>query len=123
MRINYVIVFVSEMKRAVTFYRDVLGLTLKFESPGWTEFATDGATLALHASEGPNPDKDSPQHLPAGRCRPGFAVADLDAFHSKMVERRVPCHQAPKEVFGVRIAQYADPDGLLISVSERGVAG
>ena len=39
------------MKRSVSFYRDVIGLPLKFESPGWTEFATDGATLALHASE------------------------------------------------------------------------
>ena len=52
MRVNYVIVFVSDMKRSVSFYRDVLGLPLKFESPGWTEFATDGATLALHSKDG-----------------------------------------------------------------------
>jgi hypothetical protein len=26
--------------------------------------------------------------------------------------------QEPREIFGVRIAQYADPDGLVISVSE-----
>jgi catechol 2,3-dioxygenase-like lactoylglutathione lyase family enzyme len=36
------------MKQAVAFYRDVMGLPLKFETPGWTEFATEGATLALH---------------------------------------------------------------------------
>lgn len=47
-RVSYAIVFVSEMKRSVTFYRDVLGMALRFESPGWTEFATEGATLALH---------------------------------------------------------------------------
>jgi hypothetical protein len=35
-----------------------------------------------------------------------------------MVERNVPCVQQPKETFGVRIAQYLDPDGLVISVSE-----
>ncbi|MCI0743088.1 MAG: VOC family protein [Gemmataceae bacterium] len=51
MRVNYAIVFVSDMKRSVAFYRDVLGLPLRFESPGWTELATEGATLALHASE------------------------------------------------------------------------
>lgn len=28
------IVFVSDMKQAISFYRDVLGLPLKFESPG-----------------------------------------------------------------------------------------
>jgi len=108
-RLNYAIVFVSDMKRAVSFYRDVVGLPLKFESPGWTEFATDGATLALHASEGSNP---------AGRCRPGLSVPSLDEFHNRMVERNVPCIQEPKEVFGARIAQYLDPDGLAISVSE-----
>jgi catechol 2,3-dioxygenase-like lactoylglutathione lyase family enzyme len=55
MRVNYAIVFVSDMKRSVSFYRDRLGLPLKFESPGWSEFATEGATLALHLSEGAAP--------------------------------------------------------------------
>ena len=118
MRVNYAIVFVSDMKRAVSFYRDVLGLPLKFQSPGWTEFATGGATLALHLSEGANPDKDNGGQTPAGRCRPGLSVPSLDEFHRKMVEKNVPCVQEPKETFGVRIAQYLDPDGLVISVGE-----
>jgi hypothetical protein len=36
-----------------------------------------------------------------------------------MVELNVVCIQEPKEVFGARIAQYLDPDGLTISVSEQ----
>ena len=109
MRVNYAIVFVSDMKRAVSFYRDVLGLPLKFESPQWTEFASDGATLALHVSDESNP---------AGRCRPGLSVPNLDEFHERMLEKNVPCTQEPKDVFGTRIAQYVDPDGLAISVGE-----
>jgi hypothetical protein len=35
-----------------------------------------------------------------------------------MIEMRVPCVQEPKDVFGARMAQYFDPDGLAISVSE-----
>ena len=118
MRVNYAIVFVSDMKRAVSFYRDVLGLPLKFESPGWTEFATEGATLALHASEAPAPEKENPLKVPAGRCRPGLSVRNLDEFHRRMVESKVPCIQEPKEIFGARVAQYLDPDGLGISVGE-----
>src|SRR5438093_3965488 len=102
MRINYAIVFVSDMKRSVSFYRDVLGLPLKFESPGWTEFATAGATLALHASERPGSGPDDPLRVPAGRCRPGLSVRNLDEFHRRMVERRVPCIQEPTTVFGAR---------------------
>jgi lactoylglutathione lyase len=123
MRLNYAIVFVSDMKRSVSFYRDVLGLPLKFESPGWTEFATDGATLALHQSESSSSEKDDPHHAPAGRCRPGLSVSNLDEFHKKMMSQKVPCVQEPKAVFGVRIAQYLDPDGLAISVSEARVGG
>ena len=37
---RYVIKFVTDMNKAVKFYRDTLGLQLRFESPGWTEFAT-----------------------------------------------------------------------------------
>ena len=118
MRVNYAIVFVSDMKRSVTFYRDVLGLPLKFESPGWTEFATDGATLALHASTTSASAGADPAHIPAGRCRPGLSVPNLDVFHQRMVANNVPCLQEPKEVFGARVAQYVDPDGLAISVSE-----
>ena len=118
MRVNYTIVFVSDMKRAVSFYRDVLGLPLRFESPGWTEFATDGATLALHPGEGSDPETKDPLKAPAGRCRPGLCVPNLDDFHKRMLERKVACIQEPREVFGSRIAQYLDPDGLAISVSE-----
>lgn len=119
MRVNYVIVFVSDMQRSTAFYREVLGLPLKFESPEWTEFATEGATLALHASERAASADDGTQPVPAGRCRPGLRVPNLDEFHRRMIENDVPCAQEPKEVFGARVAQYLDPDGLSISVSEQ----
>ena len=117
MRINYAIVFVSDMKKSVAFYRDVLEMPLRFESPHWTEFATEGATLALHVSDGSASDGD-PSKKPPGRCRPGLSVPDLDAFHQRLLNLGVSCIQEPKEVFGARIAQYLDPDGLAISISE-----
>lgn len=118
MRVSYSIIFVSDMKRSISFYRDVMGIPLRFESTEWTEFETEGATLALHRSENPTSEKVNPKKEPAGRCRPGFQVSNLSEFHKKMVERKVPCFQEPKNLFGVMIAQYVDPDGLAISVSE-----
>jgi len=117
MRVSYAIVFVSDMKRSVAFWRDTIGLPLRFETPVWTEFATEGATLALHVSEQAG-SPDEGEDPPAGRCRPGLAVPDLDAFHRRMVEHGVKCLREPKEEFGARLAQYEDPDGLAISVSE-----
>jgi lactoylglutathione lyase len=120
-RLNYAIVFVSDMTRSVAFYRDVIGLPLKFESPGWSEFVTGEATLALHSGEGGGSAAE--EGHPPGRCHPGLAVPDLDAFHRKMIEKKVRCIQQPREVFGARIAQYADPDGLAISVGEERKGG
>lgn len=118
MRLNYAIVFVSDMKRSVSFYRDVVGLPLKFESSEWTEFDTGGATFALHRSAEPDSGKDGRDMAAAGGCRPGLGVPDLDAFHKRMVEKNVPCVREPVNVFGARIALYLDPDGLGISVGE-----
>ena len=50
-KLGYAIVFVTDMKRGVEFYKDVLGVPLKFDSPEWTEFDMHGVTLALHATE------------------------------------------------------------------------
>ena len=69
MRLSFAIVFVSDMERSVAFYRDVIGLTLRFESPGWTEFDTGGATLALHASEAQG-SGEAAKHLPCNTIRP-----------------------------------------------------
>lgn len=119
MRLNYAIIFVSDMNRSVSFYRDVLGIPLRFESPHWTEFAMDGATIALHAALGATREKDDATQEPAGRCRPGLCVPNLDEFHQRMQTHQVTCVQQPKMTFGVKIAQYLDPDGLVISVSEQ----
>ena len=118
MRVAYSIIFVSDMVRSVAFYRDVVGLPLKFETPGWTEFATEGATWALHKSDENPAGPDDPGLEPAGRCRPGFQVPNLQEFHKRMVEQSVTCNQEPTDVFGAKVAQYVDPDGLVFSVGE-----
>jgi len=118
MRLNYAIVFVSDMQRSVAFYRDMFGLALRFESTHWSEFNMEGATLALHLAD-PADEADFDSERPtAGYCRPGFGVPDLRAFHKRMLERGVACLQEPSEVAGSLVAQYADPDGLSISVGQ-----
>jgi catechol 2,3-dioxygenase-like lactoylglutathione lyase family enzyme len=74
-QLRYVIKFVADMDKAVKFYRDVVGLTLKFESPGWSEFVTGETTLALHPASEKNP---------AGKVELGFTVADVEAFYRDM---------------------------------------
>lgn len=118
MRVSYAIVFVSDMARSVSFYRDIVGIPLRFESSEWSEFDTGGATLALHRSEEAAARREEHGMEKAGSCRPGLSVPDLDDFHRRMTENGVRCIREPEEEFGARIAQYADPDGLAFSVGE-----
>ena len=73
MKLQYVIKFVADMDRAVTFYRDVLGLPLKFHSSGWSEFVTGETILALHPA--------SQKNL-AGAVELGFNVPEQDLFEN-----------------------------------------
>ena len=111
--LSHIIIFVSDMARSIVFYRDVLRLAIRFESPKWTEFETPGCTLVLHLADVPGQAPCSPTAIPAGVCHLSFAVDDLDAFHQEMIAKGVVCLQPPEEEnWGGRLAGYADPDGL-----------
>lgn len=110
-KLNYAIAFVSDMSRSVKFYRDVLGLPLKFESPHWSEFANEGSTIALHPASAENP---------AGTCQLGLPVeGGLDAVHRRLTSQGVKVVMAPRtEQYGIRQAVYSDPDGLRFTLAE-----
>lgn len=108
---RYVIKFVTDMNKAVMFYRDTLGLPLRFESPGWSEFATGETTLALH----PASDKN-----PAGKVELGFTVADVKAFYQDLSAKGVLFSIPPKKQdFGGLLAQFVDSEGTPCSVAEK----
>ena len=108
MRLNYAIKYVADMDQAIAFYRDKLGLELKFQSPFWTEFATGETVLALHPASDDNP---------AGGVELGFAADNLGEFYARREELGVHFTREPKEMHGVHIAQIRDNDGAHVSVS------
>jgi uncharacterized glyoxalase superfamily protein PhnB len=107
-QLRYVIKFVSDMSKAVKFYRDTLGLQLKFESAGWSEFVTGETTLALH----PASEKNQ-----AGKVELGFTVADVETFYRDMSAKGVEFSMPPKKQdFGGVLAQFVDSEGTHCSV-------
>ena len=110
-KLAYVMVFVSDMKRSVTFYRDQVGLKLRFTSPTWTEFETGGTILALHLA-GPNNK--------AGTTEVGVTVQDLNAFYEARRSAGVPFSGPPTpQPYGSPLTEMLDPDGGRISVGGR----
>jgi lactoylglutathione lyase len=110
-RLSYAIKFVDDMDRAVKFYRDALGLTLKFQSPGWSEFVTGETTLALHPAS---------QKNPAGTVELGFTAAGLQQFYQEMTQKGVQFSMPPtKQDFGGLLAQFLDSENGRCSVGEQ----
>ena len=109
-KLSYIIEFVGDMDRAVKFYRDVVGLPLKFQSPGWSEFSTGETSLGLHPASEKNPP---------GKIEIGFNVGDLKKFYDEMTAQGVVFPMPPtKQDFGGVLAQFVDSEGARVSVGE-----
>jgi lactoylglutathione lyase len=120
-KVDYIMVNVADMSRSVKFYRDILGLALKFESPGWSEFQTGATTLALHHSRARGSgETQAPPEPVAGTSSIGFSVEDLEATHRELAARGARFVLAPtvQANEGIRLAVCVDPDGLAISFAE-----
>jgi catechol 2,3-dioxygenase-like lactoylglutathione lyase family enzyme len=106
-KLAYAIVYVADMEKAVAFYRDTLGQTLKFASPFWSEFVTGDVTLALHPA---TPDK------PAGKVQLGFnmpRLKDRYAAQDGTLEFVGPL----RDEHGVTLATIKDSEGAEITLS------
>jgi lactoylglutathione lyase len=121
--ISYIMVNVTDMSRAVAFYRDRLGIPLRFESPGWTEFETGATTLALHGGAVAHEPTRSPGHTgpkAAGTTTFGFTVDDVQKTYESLTERGVKFSLPPTErkEERIKLAIAKDPDGTEISFAQ-----
>ncbi|MEO8434522.1 MAG: VOC family protein [Pyrinomonadaceae bacterium] len=120
-QLDYAMVVVSDMNRSVQFYRDTLGIPLKFESPDWTEFLTGTTTLALHGGGVPRQQSEPfGEGKVAGGCSIGFNVENLDKTYEELKAKGVKFVMPPSEPEGqgIRLAVGLDPDGLHISFAQ-----
>lgn len=116
--LDHVYYWTADMDRAVTFYRDVLGLRLAFREGGqWAEFEAGPVRLALHgAVEG--------RAVEEGGGTAVFRVQDLDASRAKLEAEGVRFEEHVGEVEGfARFASFRDPDGNVLQIIEYAEGG
>ena len=114
-KIGLVILYVKDPIASLAFYRDLLGMTVVEESPGWVQLDGGGTHLALH----PHPS------IPADRGSACswvvFEVDDVQGAHAALRDRGVAFLCEPKQVCGDEkkaglSADLKDPDGNPISI-------
>lgn len=117
---DYIVIYVSDMERSTAFYRDILGLPLRFTTPGWTEFDLGGIKLALHRS-GAGTAPEQVGRPPAGIAHLAFVVQDIQAVYEDLRARGVSFSMAPeRQVTGNTLAVLHDPDGFGITIQQQG---
>ena len=103
--LNFVLLHVTDIEQATTFYTEKFGLTIETRGPGFVQFKQpmgQGATFAL-SSEGDG--------LPIQNVELWWFVDDADATHADLAARGVTVAQPLKdEPFG-RTFAIKDPEG------------
>ena len=104
---------VSDMNRAIGFYRDVLGFAVAFQNGDpviFTILERDAAELHLLLSPGWRGPDFNVAHL---------FVDDVDALHQHCVAAGVPIIKAIADKdYGMRAFVIADPDGNRIDIGQ-----
>jgi predicted enzyme related to lactoylglutathione lyase len=102
----------EDLDRLLPFYRDVLGLTVTVESPGFVLLANPGTpALALGThSEVRGRNADPARHMV------GLTSDDVDADWKRLKDAGVEFIEKPTDYGDVRLATLKDPDGNLVQL-------
>lgn len=124
----HLVVGVTDMDRALAFYRDVLGMDIVFE----TLISGEPFDAALHSSRkqegrvvggllgglmvellsiGTNPPEQKQRRGITGIHNVSLSVTDLDDTYRRIIDAGYTPDQAPFEIAGVRMFFVKDPDG------------
>ena len=109
---------VTDLDRAVEFYRDVLGLELQFAEPAhsYARFDLGGANFGVIAHDISNPEAAA---FTGRHTGVNLGVADLDAAVGALKARGASFTMEPvRQPWGAYMALLSDPDGNLFYIEQ-----
>jgi len=111
LRIHNVFQVTRDMDRAVAFYRDVLGLDVKFQDGGkWCQLTAGDTKLALSSPEEATPAENGSVVV--------FQVDDLDAARAQLEAAGTEIEAVRDMGNHGRILACRDPDGTILQLYE-----
>jgi lactoylglutathione lyase len=118
-KVDYVILYVADLDRSISFYRDVIGLPFKFTESGYAEFATEGTKFALFERARlpqligrDSGDGDATMEV-------AFLVEDVDVEAERLRAAGVTQLSGPVDrPWGQRTFHLLDPDGHVVEFAQ-----
>ena len=114
-KISIVMLGVREMARALSFYRDLLGLAVQFETPEFSFLNGGGVTLCLSEPLAKALGGSAPQL--GGASELVFSVDDVQGAYEALSAKGVKFTRGPHNVTGTQwAANFDDSDGHKLSI-------
>ena len=119
-RLDYVILYASELEDSIRFYRDVIGLEFRFSENGYAEFATGSTKFGLYEAARVRGLIGSPPASSDGpACEVALIVDDVDAEAIRLRAAGATILAEPTDrPWGHRTLHVADPDGNVVEFAQ-----
>lgn len=108
---------VRDLERSISFYQDLLGLTLDKRIPlneaMTLVFLKDSNGIEVELIENKTAP---PAPISAPNISIGFVVEDLEAMSQKLAEAGYPVKRGPIEAIGIRFFFVEDPNGITVQL-------
>ena len=119
MRPGWTILYVSDLERSIRFYRDVVGLELRFSEHGYAELTLEGDKLGLfERSRLPGLiGREATEGGPGGEVL--FLVPDADSVAKRLEVAGAEILSGPTDrPWGHRTVHVPDPDGFVVEFAQ-----
>jgi lactoylglutathione lyase len=117
---KYVILYVNDFDKTMTFYKEILGLSVKMQHDTYVEFDTGTTTLSINTRESVKEiiGLDMPtSDIASQTFELGFVVDDVVATIEMLRSLDVPIYKEPvTKPWGQTVAYVIDPDGHYIEI-------
>ena len=109
---------VSDMKAAIAFYVDMLGMLLVDEDEYWSSLEIGGVRIGLHGNQG-EPVPAIPHDAHGAHCGATLTLRsdNIDADERRLRARGVTILGRSDEVWG-SIVVFQDPDGNVLKLMQ-----
>ncbi len=119
MKIGFVRVFVTDLKKSLDFYTNTLGMELDFtDEQNWAQFKS-GEDVSLGI------EKTDADHVEEGSRLVGrfvgvtLMVEDIEQTYEKLISKGVQFTGKPeKQPFGGTLAHFKDLDGNILTIMQ-----
>lgn len=120
--LDYVILIVDDLDRALNFYTEVLGLRLGHRSGDYAQMDTGTTRLGFYTRDAMSKTLGMSLKYPENEAPAfeiGFKVADVDDAYKELVANGASPVTSPiTRPWGQRTAYVRDPDGHLIELAQ-----